>query len=527
MHSILARPVIRLAVLAALILFAYPPFPFGFLAWLIPAFVLGLLDRASIRDSFRYAWWFGFCMHLGLLYWAAWVSFPGMLAVAAVLGAYIGIVFALYAFIRRGVGPAAIWFWPVLWVAHEYLRGLGVLGFPWTNLSYTQTNYVNLIQTASVTGDLGVSLWVAYLNVLLFQLWRNRANPRIRLALIGIFCAMIILPFLYGKGEISRIDYTPREVVTATVLQGDIDSYQKWDSAYVDFSFATYHALSYLAGEQTSDLIIWPETAVPGYLRANTSRLRELQALSREVHTPILLGTLEYRTVGPGQYVYYNAAHQAAAGRLGPQYHAKLQLVPMGEWIPFSDRVKILKDIHVGQADFTAGHEYVLFDHPQGPYAALICFESAFPELARNFVRRGARFLVNITNDGWYGFTPGPYQHAHMCVMRAIENRIPLARSANSGISMFVDRVGRIGNASDQFIPDLRIDRVALREEITLFTRYGMWVGRWCVAVTIVLFMLVVARAATRKSAKPDPIRKVSGVSRPNATYNNHDRERK
>lgn len=500
-QSMMARPVVRLAVLAALFVFAYPPFPFGFLAWVIPAFVLGVLDHKSIKDSFRYGWWFGFCMHLGLLHWTAWVSSPGMLAMAVILGAYVGIVFALYAFIRRRVGTGAIWLWPVLWVAHEYLRGLGVLGFPWTNLSYTQTDYVNLIQMAAVTGDLGISLWVAYLNVVLLQLWRRRATAHARLILVGVFSAMVVLPFLYGEGEISRLDGSSGELITATVLQGDIDSYRKWDSAYVDFSFATYHALSYMAVKQSSDLIVWPETAVPGYLRADTPRLREMQALSRELPAPILFGTLEYRTVGPGQYIYYNAAHQVQAGRLGPKFHAKLQLVPMGEWIPFSDRVKILKDIHVGQADFTAGNEFVIFEHPRGSYATMICFESAFPELARNFVRRGARFLVNITNDGWYGFTPGPYQHARMCVMRAIENRTPVARSANSGISMFVDRAGRIRNATDQFFTDLRIDALALREEITFFARHGMWVGQVCVLVTLVLFLVGAARAMTRRSA--------------------------
>jgi apolipoprotein N-acyltransferase len=133
----------------------------------------------------------------------------------------------------------------------------------------------------------------------------------------------------------------------------------------------------------------------------------------------------------------------------------------------------------------------------------LICFESAFPELARTFVQRGARFLVNITNDGWYGFTPGPYQHAQMCVMRAIENRIPLARSANSGISLFVDRVGRISKATNLFITDIRRDRLALREESTFFTRHGMWVGRGCVLLTLLLFLIVGARAATRRLTKP------------------------
>jgi len=289
--------------------------------------------------------------------------------------------------------------------------------------------------------------------------------------------------------------------VTATVLQGDIDSYKKWDSTFADFSYATYHALTRIAAAQATDLIVWPETAVPGYLRVDTQRLRELQTLSHRVSTPILFGTLEYSAEEPGEYIYYNAAHQVSDGRLGPEFYAKMQLVPMGEWIPFSDRVKVLKDIHVGQADFTAGDKFVVFAHPQGPYAALICFESGFPELARNFVLRGARFLVNITNDGWYGFTAGPYQHARMCVMRAIENRTPIARSANSGISLFVDRVGRTDNETDQFFTDLRTDKMALRDEITFFTRHGMWVGQGCVLATAAALLFGIIRATGGRMA--------------------------
>jgi len=486
-QQMLTRPLVRLSLLAGLLVFAYPPFPFGFLAWVILALVLGILDGRSTGTSFRYGWWFGFCMHLGLLYWTAWVTLPGMLAVAAVLGAYVGVVFGAHAAFRRWFGGRAVWLWPILWVAHEYLRGLGVLGFPWTNFSYTQTDYTSAIQFASFTGDLGVSLWVGYLNVLLFVLWRERGRMPARVALVGAWVVLAAAPFVYGTREILRWGGNDGERVTAAVLQGDIDSWHKWDSTYAHFSYATYYTLTRLAAESRPDLIVWPETAVPGYLRADTRRLREIQDLSCAVGVPLLIGTLEYRSPDPGQYIYYNAAHQMIDGRIGPGFHAKLHLVPMGEWIPFSDRMKILRDIHVGQADFTAGNEYHLFDHPRGPYAALICFESAFPDLVRMFVLKGARFLVNITNDGWYGFTPGPYQHARMCVFRAIENRVPVARSANSGISMFVDRVGRVSNASLLYFTDGRRETLPVGGATTFFTRHGMWLGKGCTWMTLVL----------------------------------------
>ncbi len=493
------RPIVRLATLAALLVFAYPPFPFGFLAWVIPAFVLLTLDGRSVRETFRLSWWFGFCLHVGLLYWTGYVTIPGMLGAAAILGVYCALVFSAWAFLRRYLGRAAIWLWPVLWVAQEYLRGVGVLGFPWTNLSYSQTHYIHLIQFASITGDLGVSLWVGYLNVIWFAIRRNPGRTHRQLTFAGVGLLLLILPILHGKGEVTRLDAETTPLLTATVLQGDIDSWHKWDSLYTSFSYSTYYGLAYLAKAQSPELIVWPETAAPGYLRADIRRLRQVQALSRRVSTPMLIGTLEYRVVAPGQYIYYNAAHQLREGRLGPKYHAKLQLVPMGEWIPFSDRVKILKDIHVGQADFTAGSEYVLFDHPKGPYAALICFESVFPDLVRKFVLKGATFLVNITNDGWYGFTPGAYQHAGMCVMRAIENRVPVIRSANSGISMFVDRAGRIIDDSNLYFTDLRTATVAVGKGTTFFVRHGMWLGQFCTLLTGLLLSGVMILILSRR----------------------------
>jgi len=499
---IMTRPVVQLSILAALLVFAYPPFPFGFLAWVIPALVLAVFDGRSVKDSFRYGWWFGFCMHLGLVNWTAAVTVPGTIALAVILGIYIAVVFSAYAYLQRTIGRLAIWLWPILWVAHEYLRGLGAVGFPWTNLSYTQTDYTRIIQFADITGDLGISLWVAFLNVILYRLWASRARRQIKLGLVGVASAMIILPFLYGTGEISRLDNEAQRTVTATVLQGDIDTWRKWDSTFAHFSYASYYSLTRMAAGQTTDLIVWPETATPGFLRADIRRLREVQALSRETQIPLVLGTLEYRVVGPSQYIYYNAAHQVTDGRPDPRYHAKLQLVPLGEWIPFSDRVKILKNIHVGQADYTAGDEYVVFDHPRGPYAVLICFESAFPDLVRNFVLEGARFLVNITNDGWYGLTPGPYQHSRMCVMRAIENRVPIARSANSGISMFVDRTGHILNASKLYFTDLRTETLFTGTDTTFFTRHGMWLGRGCLWLTFAALAMAGMVTMTGRSRK-------------------------
>jgi apolipoprotein N-acyltransferase len=474
------------ALAGGLLALSFPPFPLGFLAYVAPAVALLAVRGASVRQTAWCGFVFGLVFHLATLYWTGWVTIAGMLTMAIVLGLYVALVFAGFAYVRRFLGERAVWLFPVFWIAHEYLRGLGDLAFPWTNLSLSQVGYLNLIQFADITGDLGVGFWVVLINVVVYKMIVAWTEPRRHP--VGAYAAIIILlfvlPFLYGWGTIERME--SEETVRVAVLQGDIDSYHKWDSAYVDLSFAVYEAQTRAAAAHGAELIVLPETATPVYLRAKPHYRRSLRNLAEDTGVPMLVGTLEYKSIPEGGYLSYNAAVALDAQGYHPNFHAKLQLVPLGEWIPFSDRIKILDRLEVGGAHFTAGEKLVLFDHPKGPYAAAICFESVFPDIMRRLVRAGARFLVNITNDGWYGMSSGPTQHALIAVYRAIETRRPIARSANTGISVFIDRAGRLRSPSDQYVPDCIIVNLELgsEEETTFFVRHGMFLGRFCTLLT-------------------------------------------
>lgn len=490
-------------ILGALLALAFPPFPFGFLA---PCALAGLLlniDGLGPKAAASRGWVFGFVFHLGTLYWTGWVSIPGMIVMAIVLGLYIATVLGILAASRPILKGMAVWLFPIVWVAHEYGRGLGDLAFPWTNLSLSQVSYLPLIQFADTTGDLGVSFWVALVGVLLFRLysgWSHRGTvPR----LIGMaaLVAAVTLPLFYGFRAMDGLK--PGDRLRVAVLQGDIDSYHKWDSAYVDQSFAVYEAQSRAAAAHGAELIVWPETAAPVYLRAEVPDYRRVRALAADIGVPILLGTLEYKALDHGGYLSYNAA--VAVDRKGyyPAFHAKLHLVPLGEWIPFSDKIKILDELEVGGAHFTAGDKYVLFDHPRGPYAAAICYESVLPDIMRNFAIRGARFYVNITNDGWYGFSSGPTQHALIAVYRAIETRRPIARSANTGISTVIDRTGRLIAPTRQYVPEVLVADMELgpKGEITPFMRHGMLLGQACAVISGLALVGVLVYNIRRKLA--------------------------
>jgi apolipoprotein N-acyltransferase len=486
--------VAQAALAGGLLALAFPPFPLGFLAFIALAWILLIVHGVRPRVAAVRGYVFGFVFHFGTIYWTGWVSGPGMLVMVAILALYVSAVFWLYAWMREKLGERALWLFPFVWIAHEYLRGVGDLAFPWTNLSLSQVHYIPLIQFADITGDLGVGLWVCFISVVVCRLVSGwRPAPRRRLGILwAILIILFAAPYLYGRSAIQRL--TTTETVRVAVLQGDIDSNRKWDSAYVDQSFAIYEAQTRAAAAHGARLIIWPETSAPVYLRSEPQYHHALRELSGELGVTLLIGTLEYANVKGGGYLSYNAAVMLDTGIYHPEFHAKLHLVPLGEWIPFSDRIKVLDRLEVGGAHFTYGTKYVLFPHEPGPFAAAICFESVFPEIVRGFALAGARFLVSITNDGWYGFSSGPTQHALIAVFRAIETRYPIARSANTGISALIDRAGRLHDATAQYIPDVIVGDMPLGPagSQTFFVRHGMFVGSWCLILTIVSSMSVV-----------------------------------
>ncbi len=475
------------ALAGGLLALAFPPFPLGFLAYLAIAWMLLIVHDRTPREAAARGYIFGFVFHFATLYWTAWVSGPGMVVMVAILGLYVSIVFWLWAWIRRVLGDVAIWLFPFVWIDHEHLRGIGDLAFPWTNLSLSQVQYTPLIQFADTTGDLGIGLWVGFIGVLVCQIilaWRDRRRVVVGLLWAGLALAFAV-PYVYGRMAIETLDSS--RSVRVAVLQGDIDSYRKWDSAYVDQSFAIYEAQSRAAAARGAKLIIWPETAAPVYIRSEPRYHRELRELSSDLKVPLLIGTLEYESVKGGGYLSYNAAIMLDTGVYHSEYHAKLHLVPLGEWIPFSDRIKVLDRLEVGGAHFTRGTKYVLFPHSAGEFAAAICYESVFPEIIRGFALAGAHFFVNITNDGWYGFSSGPLQHALIATFRAIETRRPIARSANTGISTLIDCAGRFHNPTAQYVPDVVLADLPLGypNGETFFVRHGMFVGNWSLILTI------------------------------------------
>ncbi len=471
---------------ALLFSFAFPPSPFGFLAYFALVPLLSVLQGISPKQAFKWGYLFGVITNVMILYWIIWQTFYGeYFVLPGSIGAYL--ILALY---------PAVWCWllklistrwrhsliiaPFLWVGLEYLRGLGQVGFPWLDIGYTQTGYLPMIQFASITGIQGISFWIVALNVLVYLLLKSKKTRAARGLLIVV---LVLIPYLYGRKVMNKENSS--ETVKVALIQGNIDPNIKWDPQFLDYSFQVYDSLSKEAAKAKPDVIIWPETAAPCYLEKEPVYLSKVEKLSQELNTDLIVGTDDYYVVGPERYVFYNSSFWISPDYGLKEKYYKMQLVPFAERIPYSGSMRIFEEIELGQANFSPGIDYTLFQTREGNFPTLICYEIAFPDLVRQFVKHGADFIANITNDAWFGRTAGPYQHASMSIMRAVENRISIARCANTGISLTVDPYGRILEKASLFKTTNLVSEIPKRSETTFFTRHGPWLGKLCLLVSL------------------------------------------
>ena len=470
---------------------AFLPGPFGFLAW--GAFV-PLLDRlarrlregAPLRSLFSLGYAFGLAFFLIGTHWIAllsdvaitvpWLKYPAWLAAAAYLALFPALAALLAgALARRARVPLAFTF-PVAFLAVEELRASGELGFPWFQPGYTQHAYVPLIQMASLGGVTLVTLWVLALNVLL---WRALAGGSRLRAAIGALL-LVLLPWVWG---LRVLDAAPRGTGPAVALvQGNIPGEVKWSGDHQAEILATFLRLSERAAQSQPRpaVIIWPETATGSYLRKQLDQALQVAAFAACARVPVFAGFADYAYDSLGVQRHHNAAGMFAPdGALGEVY-AKRHLVPFGERMPFQRLFPALGKLELGQAEWTPGRRPVLFRSAAGPFGCLVCFESIFPDLSREDVRAGARWLVNITNDEWFGESAALYQHAAMAVFRAVENHVPLARCANTGLTMLVDANGRVVERLPVFTDAVLASALPPWNPAgfpTPFTRFGDWPG--------------------------------------------------
>ena len=493
-----------LAVVSGLALAAAHPEPSVWpLGWIGLAPLLYAIRGKAPRRAFFLGWLAGIALYVPLLYWIAptitnftsivwWQSSVVLLLACVVLALFVGGFAATLEWLAQA-GISRVVAAPIVWIAAEWVRIYLPAPFPWALLGYTQYAVRPVIQIADLGAIYLVSAVLVFVNAVLAEIaragWRGR--PLLIAALIGVPVATIG----YGVARIAAIDaYDGGHTINIGVAQANISQDHKWDREYEDSTVAIYERLSREAADAGAQLIVWPEAAVPFFVPQDP-RSGGLEALAHSSNAHYFIGTPGFERTDTGG-LYYNRAWSIARERGLVASYDKIQLVPFGEYIPFGFLLSWLeRAVEVG-GEFGRGQEHVVFDGPAGVdgsptrFSGLICYEGIFPALTREFVKSGAGLLLNISNDAWYGRTSAPYQHLAMVSVRAVENRVPLVRSTNTGISAVIDRTGRIRAATPLFEEAWFSEPVDVGYAGSIYTEYGNWFI--CLSFAALFFLVAV-----------------------------------
>jgi apolipoprotein N-acyltransferase len=465
------KKIVLILISAILMSLSFHPMGLHFLAWfgLVP--LLFAIQNMRPSLTFRAGILFGFLFSLLSLFWLVFLQIETNIKILLFFGL---ILLFMYFGIYYGTGllmvhKAGLWFLPFALTGLEFIRGIGELGFPWLSFGYSQARYPIIIQQASIYGVYGLSFWLILINVCLFKLI-NRKNVKNLVLYVVIF----LIPLCYAMLHMKKPD---GESIAIGVVQPNIDPNIKFTRAIREETFSRLINLSekcntagLAATNEPLKLIVWPETAIPIFITFHGRYQQSVTELSSRINAPILTGTPIYDS--KTQRVY-NGAVVIEPDKEITQTYKKMHLVPFGEHIPFDQYIPFMRKIDVGGGDYAAGTEYVVFKTEEIKCSCLICFESIFPEISRESVKKGAVLLANITNDGWFGKISGAQQHNDMAILRAVENGVPLVRSANTGISMVVDKYGRILNETALFEEDFIVAQISVKPVKTIYRLFG------------------------------------------------------
>jgi apolipoprotein N-acyltransferase len=476
---------IALAILSGVLAFlAFPPFNYSALAWVFLVPLLFAVKRCENgRESFFYSYLSGIVFFGGLMHWLVNVSVPGTIILVLMLSLFWGLFGVVARIIFRYSADVLIL--PFVWVVLEYIRSYLFTGFPWGLIAYTQYTNIKFIQIADLAGAYGVSFLVIMFNTAVLA-YVTRMERKIAYMMVALF--FLLTATMYGMYKLDNFKTwgTPR----LSVVQGNIPQNLKWDPSYARDIVADYDILTREVASDRADMIIWPETAYPYPVGGVRDIPVELRDLARQAGTPLLAGVIS----DDGSSFFNSAILLSGSGAVIGKYD-KLHLVPFGEYVPLEKYIPFRRYIDKPIGDFKKGDQYTLFsmksvtstNMPDGAisrqtnfykFGVLICFEDIFPVLARRYVLKGANFLVNITNDAWFGRTAAPEQHLQASVFRAVENRVPVIRAANTGVSCFVDSTGDIlarveRDGEDIFVPGYATSNVRVSTTRSVYTQYG------------------------------------------------------
>lgn len=479
---------------------AFPKFNLQFFVWISLIPLIFLLSRKTAKTSFFLGWTAGAFFYGILLYWIPAVPahyghlstflsiliYLLLILALALFWALFGLVFAI---IRKKLPDAAFYVAPFLWVALEYIMTHILTGFPWGILGLSQFRNLWFIQITTVTGVYGVSFVLILFQSLFLLSFRSAKR-------LPFAAGMIVLVLVHFGGYLSLREVpASADAFPAAVIQGNVSSDVYWTEVSTQEIlrlFENHIDLTRKAAEQGAKLIIWPEFTVPMCFSCEEAIYqnfeRRLEQFVEDNQCTLLVGTNE-TSGSPNNRLYHNTALCLSPGRKITAYY-KMHLVPFGEYTPYKKVFSFIEKVTHAIGEVTPGTELTLHAFQNLRFGSPICYEIIFPDLVRRFTKKGADFLVTITNDGWYGKSSAPYQHFANAVLRAVENRRFLLRAATTGISGIIDPYGRILAQAEIGIKTFLNGTVTPVKTLTFYARCGDVFSFLCLTLSGIFFIL-------------------------------------
>lgn len=481
---------------------AFPPLPLGpaALLLLVPWFIT--LNHFGRQQALFATFWSAVVYNTINYYWIynvmnvetapSGLILFGLFLLIAYFSAYNVLAAFIYTIVKniriKGF-RILLWIYPVFYAGIEMTRTRGDFSFPWSHLGYVFGNHVEFLQMLPWIGIFGYTILVVASNQVVaygFERlsaagFRDKQELKKTIPVLSIPAIILLVLFLQGSYVLSKPEAAPfydadnEENPSIALVQPSIAQGAKWSKERFDNIVNKTLGMVKDSVAVKTDLIVLAETAIPDYIRRQPNVIRRLHRLSDEMQGSILTGTLDYKRNDPGsirKYDIYNSAFLFTPNDNSfPQRYIKKHLVPFSERIPFDDIFPILNYVDLGEGDFVTGKETPVY----GPFkwTPYICYDAIFGDLVREAIREGSRLMVNITNDGWFGKSTAPYQHMNLIRYRAIENGMPVARLANSGVSLFIDQYGHYGQNTDIFVDAVIQRKMPLKTRDTLYSHIG------------------------------------------------------
>jgi len=528
---------VLLAGLSGLMLTAsFAPINLEWVAWISLIPLLISLENKSLSDAFKIGLLAGLFHYLTLIYWIVTVlsrygNISPILSLAALLllSLYLSLYIAFFALVVVTFKKNRFYsLWGAsAWVALEYARSYIMTGLPWCLLGYSQYSRLPFIQISDIAGVYSISFIIVLVNIAIYNVASlifkkkksahtvgyepeitvsdhntlnrkrksNNEHPFKRVGIETIFTVFLvgcILVYGYSRLKEKKDANLKGRELRAVVVQGNIDQSLKWDSDFQEETVSIYKKLSLQSADFKPQLIIWPETALPCFFQDTSHLSREVFEIAKITNAKILFGSPAYVKENDSIF-YYNRAYMISKGRV-VDYYDKVHLVPFGEYVPLKRYIPFVHRLVTAAGDFSTGKKVHPMHSPDLTIGTLICFETIFPDISRKFAAQGVEFLVNLTNDAWFGRTSAPYQHISMAVFRCVENGLPMARAANTGISAFILANGKIADTSELFEREILQKEIKLTHKKTFYSQFGDIFAILLTVATIVKFFWIVKR---------------------------------